>query len=244
MTKKAFRENVQLTLDQARKPTGRGGWRPNAGRPKGRAKGRAKVSHDARAFVAARYPQHVTLRIVDGVPSLRQRKLFKLVQAAIRESQRQDFRIVHFSIETNHIHAIIETESGVARARGVKGLKVRVARRVNRVLGRKGKLFEDRYHARPLETPREVRNAIRYVLNNARHHAGEMNEHLADDWIDPCSSAAWFDGWAQPVVGDTWWKRELLESPAPTAAPRTWLLAVGWRRHGALRFNELPGRRS
>ena len=229
--------HVQLTLDHARKPTGRGGWRPGAGRPRGRT----KVGHDRREHVAPRYPQHVTMRIVAGVPSLRERPLIDLVRACIARSQRDTFRIVHFNVESNHIHLIIETTSNVARANGMRGLEVSLARQLNAAVGRRGELFSGRYHARALKTPREVRNAIRYVLNNALHHDPLIGDCFGDNWIDPCSSAAWFDGWARPIEPDTRWKRELLDQPAPTATPRSWLLSVGWRRHGAIRFDEVPG---
>jgi hypothetical protein len=137
---------------------------------------------------------------------------------------------------------IIEATSNEARARGIKGVSVRIARSVNCGTGRSGPLFADRYHARPLKTPREVHNAIRYVLNNTRHHVPELEAEPT--WIDPFSSAIWFDGWAKPIELDAWWKRVLIEQPPPTAKPRTWLLAVGWRRHGLLSFDEIPGRSS
>ena len=200
------------------------------------------MSHDTREAIAPSYPQHVTLRTVDGVMSLRRRWLVRLIRDAIARSHRADFRVTEFNIESNHLHLVIEADSNAARARGIQGLKVRIARSVNRALGRTGKLFEDRYHARALKTPREVRNALRYVLNNALHH--EAAPSMRDGtWIDPCSSAAWFDGWRSPVVPDTWWKRELLARPSPVARPTRWLLRVGWRRHGALAFDEVPGPR-
>ena len=96
--------------------------------------------------------------------------------------------------------------------------------------------MSDRYHARALTSPREVRNCLRYVLLNQRHH---VTERVLDrDWIDPCSSAAWFDGWRRAVVADTWWKAELLAMRPPVAAATTWLLTTGWRRHGLLLFDE------
>jgi hypothetical protein len=104
---------------------------------------------------------------------------------------------------------------------------------------RAGKLFAHRYHARYLKTPREVRNALRYVLLNRKHHAAE--QRFSKYWIDPWSSAAWFGGWAQPVRGDEPWKRELLALDAPTARATVWLLTDGWKRHGLLRFDERPG---
>jgi REP-associated tyrosine transposase len=238
MAEKRRVRHVQLTLDQARRPMGHGGWRPGAGRPRTR-KG---VSHDAREPVPPSHPQHATFRTVEGVPSLRQRKVVAVIRAAISKAHRADFRVIEFNVEPNHIHLVIEADGNAARARGMKGLKVRIARAVNRAFSRKGQLFEDRYHSRGLATPREVRHALRYVLNNAQHH-GVKPSAADDSWIDPCSSAPWFDGWAEPIKPDTWWKRELLAESCPVARATVWLLRTGWRRHGLIAFDEAPSSR-
>ena len=213
---------------------GHGGWRPGAGRPRTSR----LVSHEAREEIAARLPQHITLRIAANVEPLRHRVLVKTIRQAIALSHKPEFRVVHFNVESNDLHLIIEAGSNRCRSRGMQGLKVRIARRLNRLLGRRGSLFGDRYHARALRTPREVRNAIRYVLTNAIHHgvAPKIREWT---WIDPFSSAAWFDGWCERVAPDTPEKRELLAEASPVARPNTWLLAVGWRIHGALAFDEV-----
>ena len=57
-------------------------------------------------------------------------------------------------------------------SRGMNGLGVRVARGLNRVMRRRGKVLEERYHARILRTPTEVRRARTYLLDNARQHYG------------------------------------------------------------------------
>ncbi len=98
---------------------------------------------------------------------------------------------------------------------------------------RNGKLFANRFHARYLETPREVRNCLRYPLLNRKHHAAE--QRFGKYWIDACSSAPWFDGWAEPIR-----REHRAEETEPTAAATTWLLRAGWRRHGALAFHERP----
>ncbi len=173
------------------------------------------------------------------MPSLRRTEIVAYIRKAIAKAHKDDFRITEFNVEPNHLHLIVEAADKAARGRGVQALNVRIARGVNRILGRSGELFEDRYHSRSLTTPREVRNALRYVLNNALHHG--VNPSSADAaWIDHCSSALWFDGWLEPVKPDTRWKRELLAEPCPVARATTWLLRVGWRRHGAIRFNESP----
>jgi REP element-mobilizing transposase RayT len=231
--------HIQLSLDSARRPMGHGGWRPGAGRPRTRR----GVSHETRPPIARTIPQHVTLRTEEDVPSLRTWKIAKVIRKAIADSHKPEFRVTDFNIESNHLHLIIEAGSNEDRAAGITGLKVRIARRLNRFFGRSGALFEERYHTRPLRTPREVRNAIRYVLNNALHHGAAPQERDAT-WIDPYSSAPWFDGWRERVEPDTWWKHALLDEPSPVARPTVWLLAVGWRRHGRIAFDEVPGKRS
>src|SRR5205823_2951531 len=120
-------------------------------------------------------------------------------RSCIAKAHRDTFRIIHFNVLSNHLHLIIEAANELALSRGMQGLEVRLARHINRALGRTGKLFADRYHARALRSPCEVRNAIRYVLCNARHHAAERGQRLAKYWIDPHSSAAWFDGWREAI---------------------------------------------
>jgi REP element-mobilizing transposase RayT len=233
----ARKKHTQLTLDHARKPEPgkHGGWRPGAGRPKKPG----ATSHDARPSERADVPQHVTLRVVDGVSSLARGGLMKIIRRAIKQSQKDAFKVHEFNVLGNHLHLITTAASKDALSRGVAGLEVRLAYRLNSALSRSGKLFANRYHARYLRTPREVRNAIRYVLLNRKHHDAEKKN--ARQWIDPCSSAAWFDGWAQPVRGDEPWKRELLAMERPTVPANVWLLMTGWKRHGLLRFDERPG---
>ncbi|MBV8760663.1 MAG: transposase [Deltaproteobacteria bacterium] len=258
MRRGSRKRHVQLSLDQARRPDGQhGGWRPGAGRP---AKPGA-VSHATRANQPGRFPQHVTLRIQEGVPSLAREGLMKIIRGVVRGSHKDasggrldaqrlaadardlasagGFRIVEFNVLGNHLHLLVEAANKDVLARGVQGFCVSAARRLNSALMRKGKLFAHRYHARALKTPREARNVLAYVLLNRKHHDAE--KRYGRFWIDPCSSAAWSGAWAERVRTDDVWKRELVAQPWPTAPPATWLLATGWKRHGLLRFDERPG---
>jgi hypothetical protein len=237
---KQRKRHVQLTLDQARRPDPtHGGWRPGAGRKKGRS----DVPHAMREGFDPSCPQHVTLRVVPGV-SLRKEWLMPTIHGAIRDSHKDDFRVVEFNDLGNHLHVVAEADGAEALASGMNGLEVRLARRLNRKLKRNGKLFLGRYHARPLRTPTEVRNALRYVLLNARHHAAERGQRLDPEWFDPYSSAPWFTGWNRPLAGTEWFQREMCSRKAPTAAPRTWLLSKGWQINGPLALDEVPGSRT
>ena len=149
--------------------------------------------------------------------------------------ERFDARVIHFSLQSNHLHAIVEARDEHALGRALRGLCVRIARALNRVLERAGRVFADRYHARVLRTPREVRHALAYTLHNARKHGMRI------EGIDPCSSGAAFDGWRDRGVRAL---AALALSPLaepPVSAARSWLLRRGWRRHGLLGIAETPG---
>jgi hypothetical protein len=167
-------------------------------------------------------------RVRDDAPSLRLMGTFPAIEESIRRASSAAFRVVHFSVQRDHVHLIVEAHDRAAVTRGMRGLAIRAALALNRAVARRGRIWGDRYHARELRTPREVRSAIAYVLLNRRkHHA------LALRGIDPCSSGAWFDGWSRGP--------EPPRDPPPVAAPRTWLASIGWRRAGLIRFDERPG---
>jgi REP element-mobilizing transposase RayT len=198
-----------------------GGARKGAGRK--RRTRRPSVPHRKRTKLAARHPVHITLRFESGLASLRKRPAYAVVRDALSTgASRFGLRLVHYSVMTNHLHLVCEAEDERALSRGVKGVCVRIARALNRIWERSGRVFSDRYHVHVLKTPREVRNVLAYVLQNASKHG----VHLAGP--DPCSSGAWFDGWLRAVRRGG----ELLASPLPAA--KTWLLVHGWRRHGLI----------
>ncbi len=210
---------------------GWGGAREGAGRPR---RAGALQRHAARAPVASRYPVHVTLRAVPGAPNLRRGAAWAAVEAALAAALARDTcRVVQFSVQTNHVHLIVEAAGAEALSRGVQGLAIRLARGVNRAVGRRGRLWGERYHARVLRTPREVRNALCYVLQNARRHSDRDAGMVDPSWIDPRSSGPGFDGWRGGAVGAP-------STGAVVRRPRTWLLSAGWRRHGLIEVDEVP----
>jgi REP element-mobilizing transposase RayT len=177
------------------------------------------VPHRRRPPLSASVPIHVTL-VVKQELRLRNRSIYATLREAFRRGrERFGFRLCHFSIQKRRIHLLCEAQHRRSLWRGIQGLAVRIAKRLNSSLGRKGAVFVARYHARQLEAPRDVRNALRYVmLNHLRRRKGLP---------DPYSSGSVFKGWGfRPKIDPA--KAE--EVRGVVAVPRTRLLARRWRR--------------
>jgi putative transposase len=173
-----------------------GGKRPGAGRPRKDGQNGKGVPHLPRPPLASRFPVHATWRMAPTVWNLRSTRSWNALAPAIYTSAREGFRVVHFAIMGNHLHLMVEASDQVRLARGMQGLGVRIAVRMNRMMrSRRGRVVGDRYHARILRTPSEVRNVRRYLLTNAEKHYGT--------------------GGADPYV-----------SQHPVTLPHTWLLRL------------------
>ena len=177
----------------------------------------AKVPHRKRPPLSARHPVLVTWRVLPHVWNLRSRRSFsRILGCFLGGRDRFGFRLVHFSVQGNHLHLlhlVVEARDERSLARGMQGLGVRIAKALNKLMRRKGTVFADHYHARQLRSPTQVANALAYVLMNFHHHFPAEASRFAPDGRDRFSSA---------------W-RERGRDP-PTMPARTWLLSVGWRR--------------
>jgi REP element-mobilizing transposase RayT len=229
-----------------------GGKRRGAGRKPTTVRGgvvRAGVPHRRRPAHRAALPLHITLRLGDdavaSLRTLRRRDCYRVLRAAFVHGccrNQGRFRICQYSVQRTHIHMIVEARDRQAISRGVQAFCIRAARGLNRLVARKGAVFGDRYHEQPLTSPRQVRNALVYVLNNARRHGEHrgmptgMQRRWPVEWIDNYSSAVYFDGWQNVrALG-----RPPPDEPAPVVPARTWLLGHGWRRHGPIALDEMP----
>ena len=232
------RNHAQLALELPIK-NGHGGRRAGAGRKPGpRPLGRVR----RRAYLERTTPVHVTMRTVDGLSSLRRRDGYRAMRWALCTAlKRADFRVCHLSIQGDHVHLIAEAASATALARGMQGLQIAAAKRLNRMRGRKGQVFRTRYHAVQMRHPRQVRSGLAYVLNNWRRHRVDrvLGAQRGGVAIDPYSSGAAFEGWKAPRFTRLRPDEEIL----PVSFATTWLLDVGWRRHGRIDRGEVPGSR-
>jgi putative transposase len=229
-------------------------FRPHGGRRKGAGR---KPAPDRKGFAPhGRRPEHdfrnhvhVTMRGAADCPPLRTQRALGAIHRQLARLLKRDgtFRVNHFSVQKNHLHMIVESDDRRALWRGVQWLGARIARAVNRIFGRRGSLWADRYHRHDLTTASEVRNCLVYVFFNIRKHDPLCPMTNTPDGValfDPCTSAAWFDGF-EPRAGpfldfvrSTLARCDLLTPPV--SPPETWLATCGWRLLGAIRATEKP----
>jgi REP element-mobilizing transposase RayT len=234
----------QLALFGKRR--GRGGARRGAGRP---AQGkRAGSPHKRRPYLHARYPVHVVLRAVRAVGNLRRRCVYRAIrEATLTTALREDFRIVHLSIQRTHVHLLVEANDKAALAAGMQGFQISAAKHLNAAISkgrpgprRRGSVFPDRYHAEIITSPTQARHALSYVLGNWRKHGEDRKEPMSTWKVDWFSSAVMFPGWAEYGDEPFLWRGPDTYDPLVVYRPRTWLLREGWRKAGPISCRAVP----
>ena len=214
--------------------------------PKGK---RSSERHEVRAAFKASEPVHVVLRVENAVRPLRRRAMYRALRGAtLVVASREDFRIVHISIQGTHVHLLVEATGKTALARGMQAFQISAAKRMNAVLTevdpethevkrRAGKVFSDRYHAEVISNRRQARHALAYVLNNWRKHREDSDV----SWkVDPYSSGTSFRGWTAFADPSFAFTAPAAYEPVIVWEPRTWLLREGWMMYGRIDFYEVP----
>ena len=225
------------------KTENRGGPRPGAGRPSLYNEG----AHSRRPDIDCRRPLHVTLRLRDGLVSLRTRDTFRQIKLIVAHVRSFGLRIIHYSVLKNHIHLIVEVDQRSQLQSGMMSFNGRLGRLLRRHPSfdakkfRRG-LFTSRYHQKSIQTARQMKNTLAYVLLNAAKHFKRVA------YIDEFSSGIHFIKWRE-LLGPRFdglilaqvlslesigWKSILSE----VSSAQTWLCRAGWRT--SKNFSSLP----
>jgi REP element-mobilizing transposase RayT len=201
----------------------------------------------ARLRFSGTTPAHITLRVAAPIPTLRRPDAYHAIRRALYAVvERSDFRIIHLSIERDHLHLLVEADGHEALSEGVRAFESSAAQRLNHAISRstgtrrRGMVFGDRYHARLITSPAQARNTISYVLSNWRRHGLDRGMETMFWDLDYYSSAPSFDGWSEldhlPHLAVT------PDYPRLSVRrPTTWLLRTGWRLAGPISMHDIPG---
>jgi REP element-mobilizing transposase RayT len=221
-----------------------GGKRRGAGRPPKAF--RSSERHKRRPAFRANQPIHVTLRVEDAIGNVRRRDCYHAIRRAMGSTgTRDDFRIVHISLERDHVHLIVEASDRVTLAKGMYVFEMVAAKLLNKVVTRetgrlrRGRVFCDRYHPVVITSPKQMRNTIAYVLNNWRRHKQDDGADSMFWDVDYFSSGATFTGWKERHGTP----RPLPHGyqPLPVRSAQSWLLSTGWRKAGSISMYARPG---
>jgi REP element-mobilizing transposase RayT len=234
---------------------------------------RAGAPHKRRPELKRRFPVHVVLRVVEAIGSMRKWHMYKaLREATISVAKRElnaasegAFRIVHISVQRNHVHLLVEADHKVALSRGMQSFQISAAKHLNRAVSlervrvarrrggaagrayvhamaqrRRGAVFPDRFHQEIIKTPKQARHTLAYVLNNWRKHREDATGRAATWKVDPFSTGVMFDGWKEREHADAFMRYRDEYDPLVVYLPKTWLLYEGWRKHGLIGFDFVP----
>ena len=187
-------------------------------RKRGRPRGR-RVSHHGREAFSRLTPVHVTVRVRDDVWNLRSGRSYRRIGRCLEKAVgRFGLRVIEYSVLGDHVHFIVEADDSAALSRGMQGLAIRIAKSLNRMMKRRGRVFDDHYDARLLRSPTQLVRALAYVLRNHEHHFGAEGPDAFS------STALSSDG-----------------RRARLAAPIAWLLRAGWQRAPPTALARLAG---
>jgi hypothetical protein len=154
--------------------------------------------------------------------------MFAAVRTALSAASRSSFQVVHFSVQRDHLHLLIEADDAASLSSGANGLSVRCAKAINRAAGRRGSVWADRYDCKTKDNPTLVRIALNYLFSNIKKH-----DPSQAPLVDHCSSAPWFEGFRERFL------RPCI--PSPVRSARTWLVREGWLKAGGpLSIHEGP----
>lgn len=136
-----------------------GGRRPGSGRKRIHSKG---VAHRTREIINSRTPLHINFRFKTFI---RNKESLRLLKRAIVNARAHGLKIIHFSLQSNHVHFIIEAKDNTVLTKGMRSLTITFAKGL-----KKGRVQIERYHLHVLKSIRETRNAVMYVLFNQQKH--------------------------------------------------------------------------
>lgn len=82
----------------------------------------------------------------------------------------KDLKIIHYTLEYNHIHLLVEAASNRVLHSGMQAFGISLAKGINRFKRLKGTVYKHRYHYRQISSPRDLKNVLHYIFHNGIKH--------------------------------------------------------------------------
>ncbi|MBP9682556.1 MAG: transposase [Bacteriovorax sp.] len=128
------------------------------------------IRHTARPKITRFTALHLTIKVRSNKADIKSKKILKALHHAIKRARLKKLKVVHYTLEFNHLHLLIECESHQILHQGMQALGISLAKAINKIKLLKGSVYKHRYHFRRLATRRELKNALHYIFNNGKKH--------------------------------------------------------------------------
>jgi REP element-mobilizing transposase RayT len=155
--KRKIRKHTQLSLTNSK----------GAGRKAIHDKG---IRHTKREMIKKDTVLHLTLKIEKNKANLKNKSILKALQHSIKKARSLGLKVIHYTLEYDHVHLLIEASDKISLGKGMQSLGISFSKGINKIKKQTGKVFKTRYHFRKLNSPREIKNALNYILGNGIKH--------------------------------------------------------------------------
>jgi REP element-mobilizing transposase RayT len=159
---KKLRKGTQLTLSN---------WK-RAGRTAIHDKG---IRHISREDIKKPTSLHLTIKVRENKADIKNKQILKALHHSIKRARMKRLKIVHYTLEYNHIHLLVEAEIKQLVHQGMQAFGISLAKKINTIKRLKGTVYKHRYHLRKINSPRDLKNVLHYIFNNGIHHKRTSN---------------------------------------------------------------------
>ncbi|MGZ3787001.1 MAG: transposase [Bacteriovorax sp.] len=133
------------------------------------------IRHTSRPFLKKPSSLHLTVKIKKNKAEMKNKSVFSLLKRAILNARRQGLKVIHYSLEYDHVHLLIEAENNHILGKGMQAFGGTFSKAINRMRKLKGGVYKHRYHFRKISSARELKNVMNYIFTNGLKHKTAKN---------------------------------------------------------------------
>jgi REP element-mobilizing transposase RayT len=154
---KKLRKHTQLSLVNHKR----------AGRPAIHDSG---IRHTRRFRLKKPSSLHLTIKVKENKADIQNKRILKTLHYAIRRARLKGLKIVHYTLEYNHVHLLVESVDNKILHKGMQAFGITIAKAINKIKRTKGAVYKNRYHLRVIDSPRQLKNVLHYIFSNGVKH--------------------------------------------------------------------------
>jgi REP element-mobilizing transposase RayT len=128
------------------------------------------IRHIARDQIKRTTPLHLTIKIESKKAGIKNKNILTALHHSIKNARLLGLRILHYSLEYDHVHLLVEADNNGILGRGMQSFGISFSKGINKIKQMNGRVFKSRYHFRKLKTPSEIKNVLNYILRNGIKH--------------------------------------------------------------------------